>query len=305
MRSLSYLTVLCGTSTAVGSALRYRNLVDDAGDVVGDLVDAADDFLDAAKVIISKIPLEEFGEFDAVLLEDAIEDPSLIETTLHGVAASAKPRHVLTGGDVLSRQVAETNTTTDTNTTGACSSISTRIEWRDYSTADRVAFVDAIDCLIKSPSAGDQYAPSTSRYEDFARTHQLLTATVHHSNIFLPWHRWFVFAFETALRSECGFTSPMPWWDETLDRGAFAKSSLFTNDYFGSLPAAVNGAGVCITDGKFANLTCNIGPGTSNIPHCLSRAVNETMTLQSSQAFIDYCEKRTDFGAFADCAEAG
>lgn len=51
-------------------------------------------------------------------------------------------------------------------------------------------------------------------------------------------------------------------------------SSLFTNDYFGSLPGTTSGTGTCITNGQFANMTCHIGPGSSNVPHCLSRAVN-------------------------------
>lgn len=341
MHSFSqYLTLLCGASAVAGSALPYRNLdsssiivkriPDEVTDVIGDVVeDVADGILDAAKkVIISKIPLEQFGHFDAVKLEDAIADPSLIDTVLkahHHQAEETRDilgvvlRHTLTNSSSTTTNItnitnstsAETefsNTTSTTTTeTGTCdtSNLSTRIEWRDYSDEDRRALVESIACLIKTPSAGDVYAPSTSRYEDFVRTHQVFTSTIHGNGLFLFWHRYFLQAFESALRTDCGFDRPLPWWDETLDNGAFNQSSLFTADYFGSLPAAVNGAGVCITDGAFANLTCNIGPGSQNTAHCLSRAVNETLTVQASDSFVEYCAVRTDFGSFSGCAETG
>lgn len=339
MHPLTYLTLLCGASTAVvGSALRYRTpqLGEALDDVVGEAVDVV---VDGAKVIISKIPLETFGHLPAVKLEDAIADPSLIDAVLHGDhPGSEQARSVMFARQSLTNSSSSsfsnssalltnsssfsnsssftnssssliTNTTDTTNTTKAAtcdaSSVSTRIEWRDYSTADRQALVDSISCLLNTPSAGDFYAPSTNRYEDFVRTHQRFTSIVHGNGLFLLWHRYFVHAFETALRTSCGFDRPLPWWDETLDNGAFNLSSLFTPAYFGSLMGPVNGAGVCVTDGKFANLTCHIGPGQDNEPHCLSRAVNETLTAQASESFVEYCAARTEFGDFSSCAETG
>ncbi|KAG6364041.1 hypothetical protein INS49_009144 [Diaporthe citri] len=121
------------------------------------------------------------------------------------------------------------------NATG-CTSLSTRIEWRNYSDSDREAFVDAIVCLAKKPSAGEHFAPSKSRWEDITNTHQILTHAIHGNEIFLPWHRAFVSTFEALLRNECGFDRALPWWDETLDAGKFNESSIFTPEDFGSLP---------------------------------------------------------------------
>ncbi len=60
---------------------------------------------------------------------------------------------------------------------------------------------------------------------------------IHGNPKFLIWHRYFLWTFEMALRDQCNFWDPLPWWDETLDAGNFHNSDMFTNNaYFGSLP---------------------------------------------------------------------
>lgn len=303
MRSLTHLTLLCAASSAEASVLRPRvvdGLIDALGDALGDVVD---DVVDGVKVIISKIPLEEFGQMAAVHLQDVIKDPSLIDS-LYAAVPSSDQATTRDLEETLPRAAAASTRQAVASTCDAAT-LSTRVEWRDYTPEDRIAFVDAIACLITTPSASPDYAPSTSRYEDFVRTHQLLTNEIHMNGVFLPWHRYYVHAFETALRADCGFDRPLPWWDETLDAGAFKQSSVFTPAHFGSLPSSVDGSGVCITDGRFANLTCNIGPGPDSTPHCLSRAGDESMTAEASQEFVDYCAEETVFGPFSECAETG
>ena len=189
-----------------------------------------------------------------------------------------------------------------------CTSLSTRIEWRNYSASDREAFVEAISCLTKKPSAGDHFAPSKSRWEDLTKTHQILTHAVHGNEIFLPWHRAFVSTFEALLRTECDFDRPLPWWDETLDAGKFNESSIFTPEYFGSLPQAVKDEDdkFCVTDGKFANQVCNIGPGgENNTVHCLSRAGNETISAEITTDYIKQCAQIDQIRGFTGCLETG
>lgn len=249
--------------------------------------------VDVGEAIASLIPLEDFGNFETLTLEEIVEDSSLLETAKSGLD-----------------KVFNSNLAVDVKqavATGTCARNRTRFEWRNYQTSDRQAFVKSIACLQGLPSAGAQYAPSTSRYEDFVQTHQVMTDTVHQNGIFLLWHRYFTWAFEKALRNECGFEDgrAMPWWDETLDSGKFAESPVFTSEYFGTLPTSTADAGTCITDGAFANLTCNIGPGTDNVAHCLSRAVKEDQTAQASTAYVQYCAKQTVYGKFESCAETG
>jgi tyrosinase len=181
-----------------------------------------------------------------------------------------------------------------------------RIEWRSYPTADRLAFIAAIKCMMGKPPSGN-FPPATSRYEDFARLHQLYMPNVHGNPKFLIWHRYYLWTFQMALRDECGFTAPLPWWDETLDAGNFHSSDLFTNtDYFGHLPGPdANGNPVCIVSGAFAGLTCHIGPGSGNTPHCLSRAVDESLTAQCNSGFVNTCNSRGDYASMESCLEGG
>ena len=176
-----------------------------------------------------------------------------------------------------------------------------RIEWRSYSRSDRLAFVGAIKCLINRPPSGN-FAPARNRYEDLVRLHQLNTPNIHQNSKFLVWHRYFVWTFEQVLRAECGFNRAMPWWDETLDSGRFAQSDMFTNnDYFGHLPSVPN----CIVSGAFNGLTCNIGPGPDNIPHCLTRSVREDLTGQVNSGYVNLCNSYGNYADMAGCLEGG
>jgi tyrosinase len=189
----------------------------------------------------------------------------------------------------------------------ACSAApNVRIEWRSYPTADRLGFIAAIKCMMNLPPSGN-FPPATSRYEDFARLHRLYMPNIHGNAKFLPWHRYFLWTFEMALRDECNFWAQLPWWDETLDAGNFHNSDMFTNtNYFGHLPGPdANGNPVCIVSGAFAGLTCNIGPGSSNTPHCLSRAVDESLTAQCNSGFVSTCNGRTDYADMESCSELG
>jgi tyrosinase len=160
---------------------------------------------------------------------------------------------------------------------------------------------------MNKPPSGN-FPPATSRYEDLVRLHQMDVSNIHGNPKFLPWHRYYLWTFEQVLRDECGFNRAFPWWDETLDAGNFAQSELFTNtNYFGHLPPPdANGNGYCIESGAFAGLTCHIGPGGSTTtPHCLARAVDESLTSQCNTGFVNYCNSRTDYADMESCAEGG
>lgn len=191
-----------------------------------------------------------------------------------------------------------------TAASAACSAApNIRIEWRSYSTSDRQAFIGAIKCLMGKPPSG-QFPPATSRYEDFVRLHQMWMPNIHGNPKFLIWHRYYLWTFQMVLRDECGFNRALPWWDETLDAGRFAQSDMFTsNDYFGRL---AGGGPSCVTNGAFAGLTCNIGPGTSTTtPHCLSRNVDESLTSQCNSGFVNTCNSRGDYASMESCSEGG
>lgn len=291
-------------STACVPRSNVKNVVSDAADYVETISIKVGDLLASA------VPLDAFGGFDTITLQEVQDQPELLTTTTvtDGVSSPSSNNDDDPDTEPATKLVTLPDTSTSTNSTplsATCTTPQTRIEWRNYTASDRQAFVDAIYCLMTKPSAGDVYAPSTSRYEDFVQTHQSLVGSVHGSGLFLFWHRYFLTAFETALRGECGFDRPMPWWDETLDTGKFAQAPLFTPEYFGSLPGPTNGAGTCVTDGRFANITAHIGPGMNYVERCVSRAVNETRTAQSSAFYMSYCAQFDDYATFARCAESG
>ncbi|KAI0529892.1 hypothetical protein GGR58DRAFT_281174 [Xylaria digitata] len=181
-----------------------------------------------------------------------------------------------------------------------------RFEWDNYSRSDRTAFVQAIKCLQNKPSGGSKYSGSQNRYEDLISVHRDMTADIHQTAAFLVWHRYFVWVFEQMLRDECGFDRAMPWWDETKHAGAFANSDVFTDAWFGHLPAMTkDGQGTCIESGAFAGTTLHVGPGSGNTDHCLSRAVDESQTAQCNKDFTNSCLSMKSYEEFRDCFELG
>ncbi|KAJ4321954.1 hypothetical protein N0V94_002666 [Neodidymelliopsis sp. IMI 364377] len=183
---------------------------------------------------------------------------------------------------------------------GTCSSPRVRTEWDSYSNSDRQAYIDSIKCLMTKPPSG-QFSVSQNRYDDLVGLHQRLTPNVHGNAKFLLWHRYFVWTFEQLLRDECGFNRQLPWFDETRYAGRFADSSIFSSQWFGS----INIGGQCVTDGQFANLAINYGPGTSNTPHCLARNNDDSETINTGNAIVDACNSRTTYADMASCAEGG
>ncbi|KAF2875973.1 hypothetical protein BDV95DRAFT_485334 [Massariosphaeria phaeospora] len=181
-----------------------------------------------------------------------------------------------------------------------CSNPRVRVEWDSYPAADRQAFVGAIKCLMGKKASGG-WSNSGNRYEDLVALHQQLTLNVHGNSKFLIWHRYYLWAFEDLLRSECGFNKPIPWFDETKYSGRFRDSSIFSDQYFGGIAAG----GRCITNGVFANLALNVGPGTGNTRHCLTRNDDPNQTINTQSSMVNACQARTRYADMAACAEGG
>lgn len=181
-----------------------------------------------------------------------------------------------------------------------CANPRIRREWDSYPATDRRAFTDAIKCLMTKPPSG-QFTASGSRYEDMVALHQILTPNVHGNHKFLLWHRYYLWTFEQLLRTECGFNRELPWFDETRYAGRFPDSSIFSADNFGS----VDIGGACVTNGQFANLAINIGPGVGNTRHCLARNGDGGVTANTNSQMVDGCNAYTTFSDMAWCAERG
>ncbi|TDZ32018.1 Tyrosinase-like protein orsC [Colletotrichum spinosum] len=163
--------------------------------------------------------------------------------------------------------------------TASCTSknVAFRREYGSLSEADRLAYVNAVKCLQVSSGA-------RSRFDDFVVIHIQKTLEIHYTGNFMPWHRWFVHLYETALREECGYTGYQPYWDWPKYASAPEKSPLFNGDPYSlggngdyvvhdgpvitppdgiggspiQLPAGVGGG--YVTTGPFVNMTVNLGP---------------------------------------------
>lgn len=88
-----------------------------------------------------------------------------------------------------------------------CSRPAIRREWRTLGRSDRNAYIAAVQCLSTQPS---KVHTNGSLYDDFPRVHQATAPTAHKAAPFLPWHRYFVHAYETALKEQCGYAGVIP-----------------------------------------------------------------------------------------------
>ncbi|KAH9904286.1 hypothetical protein F4778DRAFT_731979 [Xylariomycetidae sp. FL2044] len=163
----------------------------------------------------------------------------------------------------------------------ACTEPAVREEWRTLSDDIKAEYISAVKCLATKPS---RLGLDSSLYDDFPWVHSQLNLQIHFVASFLPWHRYFVHLYEYALRNDCAYTGPMPYWDWTLDSGAFPTSPVFSTSEttgFGGTgtgggyipPTHVNPLTACLTDGAFAgfNVTYYLNYEQA---HCLNRGLN-------------------------------
>ncbi|KAI0862673.1 Di-copper centre-containing protein [Xylaria cubensis] len=179
-----------------------------------------------------------------------------------------------------------------------------RQDWNSFTSTQKKEYIAAVRCMQTRPSIADPtFAPGArSRYDDFVAVHINQTLSIHGTGNFLTWHRYFVKAYETALRTECGYTGYQPYWNWLDHREDPSKSSIFDGSdtsfsgdgAFVAHNGSVNGAGYvyipsgngggCVTSGPFVDYVINLGPvdpiqdGMKPFPdhlgynpHCLSR----------------------------------
>ncbi|MCJ1445378.1 MAG: hypothetical protein MMC23_005883 [Stictis urceolatum] len=173
--------------------------------------------------------------------------------------------------------------------------VAVRREWSTLSLADRKSYTDAVNCLMKKPS---MYSPTAvpgarSRFDDFVATHIKQTLTIHGTANFLSWHRYFTWAYEQALRNECGYKGYQPYWN--WGKSAFdpihspyfdgSDGSMGGNGVYEAhnategLPTLINPippgvGGGCVKTGPFKNLQVNLGPVSSTLSTVPNQAGN-------------------------------
>ncbi|KAF2263579.1 Di-copper centre-containing protein [Lojkania enalia] len=167
--------------------------------------------------------------------------------------------------------------------------VAIRREWSMLSTQEKKDYIAAVQCLANKPSnTPSTLAPGAkNRYDDFVATHINQTLSIHGTGNFLTWHRYFTWAYEQALRNECGYKGYQPYynWPKWADNpaaspifdgsatsmsgdGAFVQRNatcIPSNDVCQiSLPIG-NGGG-CVKSGPFKDWKVNLGPVAGVLP---------------------------------------
>jgi tyrosinase len=227
-----------------------------------------------------------------------------------GIYGNSNATVLPTGGLVVSSSASTvpgspTSAPASPSATGVCNSPRVRVEWRNLGDSQRDAYVGAVRCLMNRPSSNTGiFRGSRNLFEDLVSLHQQLVGSVHGGGNFLVWHRYFIHVYHSLLVDECGYTGPYVWWDETRDAGNFARAPMFTSRWFGELSAGAGGRGVCVRESGFGAYEANLGPnGAINNPHCLSRAVDESLTINTNQDWLNNCNRAQNYNDFRQCCE--
>ncbi|KAK8912748.1 Tyrosinase-like protein orsC [Metarhizium anisopliae] len=125
--------------------------------------------------------------------------------------------------------------------------IAVRQEWDSLSEAQRLDYVRAVQCLhAKEPKQPGGLAHN--RLEEFIIPHVNQTLEIHASKkgLLLPWHRYFLHLYETALREECGYKGYLPYWDWPKYIENPQKSTIFDGS-----AASLSGNGAPIPHGEY------------------------------------------------------
>lgn len=80
------------------------------------------------------------------------------------------------------------------------------------SVEDRLEYIRAVYCLMKLPSKApkDEFPGALTRFDDFIAYHMVNSPKLHDNFNLLPAHRYFIYAYEQVLRSECGYKGYQP-----------------------------------------------------------------------------------------------
>ncbi len=90
---------------------------------------------------------------------------------------------------------------------GDCAAITVRKEWRALADDEKARYISAVQCLMRHPS---MYREGTSYYDDFIFAHSMTGSSAHYVATFLPWHRYYMYVYEQALRQKCGYQGSFP-----------------------------------------------------------------------------------------------
>ncbi|KAI9172536.1 Tyrosinase ustQ [Paramyrothecium foliicola] len=181
-----------------------------------------------------------------------------------------------------------------------CKRVLTEADRGMLTTTEKTAYINAELCLMAAPSKLGITGART-RWDDLQWNHILQAGAVHDVGHFLPWHRYYLVIHGNLLRDECGYTGPLPYWDETADSNLsnLARSTIFQADAFGG-----NGGGQqrYISTGPFAATTLRLRrPGQAASNYRISRSLNAGSLSGARSAALNACFQLSTYTAAWEC----
>ncbi|KAJ5565778.1 hypothetical protein N7535_007416 [Penicillium sp. DV-2018c] len=198
--------------------------------------------------------------------------------------------------------------------------------------AERIDYTDAVLCMQRRPQhlPREDYPGVRNRFDDFVATHINYTLNVHYSGLFLPWHRHFLWLWETALREECGYSGHLPYWNWPLWSEDLKASPLFDcsdsslsgdgepnpgeqSIHGGSVTLPPGSGGGCVRCGPFKDMEIHLGPFDRNLasfteipapgfdynPRCFNRSLNSFVSQNyDNETIVDRLLAATDIADF-------
>lgn len=132
-----------------------------------------------------------------------------------------------------------------------CGPTRERWAWTDHTCEEQDEYIEAVRAL-----------QADGTYGQFVRVHRDMNNVAHGVAEFLPWHRWFIYRFEDALRRVS--SNPcitLPYWD-------WEDSTVFDEDTFDWFDGTFEGSSEC----KWETVTGN----------CLRRDMNPNISMWRS-----------------------
>ncbi|KAK4177133.1 hypothetical protein QBC36DRAFT_372443 [Triangularia setosa] len=183
-----------------------------------------------------------------------------------------------------------------------CTSPQKRPSWHDMREIDKKAYLAANVCLLKSPQKLNRLPGAKTRWDELVSLHQIHALQIHTTGQFLPYHRYYINILAFLLE-ECGYSGPLPYWDETRDAGKFSTSPVF--DPVTGFGGSGKGSKNCIADGPFTNLTVNIGPGFKSQPRCVNRRITNALSTQCGATYVAAAISGTAYSQALDAIYSG
>lgn len=135
-----------------------------------------------------------------------------------------------------------------------------------------------------------------NRWDELMWAHIVQSNVMHDTGSFLPWHRLYMRAHEVMLQTDCGYTGAQPYWDEQAANTALeAGIALSADVVFDPDTGFGGGAGGCVADGPFVNLTLHFNHTSNYDSYCLTRSLSETGIKSGNATYVDACFASADY----------